>query len=61
MHNAKVQGEIVSLRSRLDRKAEALAVKYLEERLTRLPEVLRGDLRTMLATAPDKRDAIQRA
>jgi hypothetical protein len=59
-HNAKVQGEIVSLKSILDRKAEALTVKYLEERLTRLPEVLRGDLRAMLATAPDKRDAIQR-
>ena len=59
-HNAKIQGQIISLKSILDRKAEALTVKYLEERLTRLPEVLRGDLRTMLATAPDKRDAVQR-
>jgi mono/diheme cytochrome c family protein len=59
-HNAKIQEEIIRLKSILDRKAEALTVKHLEERLTRLPEVLRGDLRTMLATAPDKRDAIQR-
>jgi hypothetical protein len=60
VQNAKVQGEIDALRSAMDRKAEALTARYLEERLAQLPEVLRADLRTMLATAPDKRDAVQR-
>jgi mono/diheme cytochrome c family protein len=59
-HDAAVQREVMALRSALDRKAEALADRHREERLARLPEVLRGDLRTMLATAPAKRDEVQR-
>ena len=45
---------------RFDRKADAIAAELLDERLARLPEVLRDDLRAMLATAADKRDAVQR-
>src|SRR5262249_22899311 len=59
-HNAKVRGDIDALKAPLDRKAEALAAKYLDERLAQLPEVLRVDLRTMLATPADKRDVVQR-
>jgi hypothetical protein len=59
-HNAKLQQEVDTLRSPLDRKAEDLSAKYLEERLAQLPEVLRADLRTMLAVPPEKRDQVQR-
>jgi mono/diheme cytochrome c family protein len=59
-HNAKVQRGIDQVKAALDRKAEALAAPLLDARLTQLPEVLRADLRTMLATAADKRDAVQR-
>src|SRR5262249_58618550 len=59
-HDAKVQGDIDALKAPLDRKAEGLAAKFLDERLAQLPEVLRSDLRTMLATVPEKRDAVQR-
>src|SRR5262249_36847260 len=59
VQDAKVQGEIDTLKSTLDRKAEALTAKYLEEPLAQLPEVLRDDLRTMLATLPDKRNTVQ--
>jgi Protein of unknown function (DUF1553)/Protein of unknown function (DUF1549)/Planctomycete cytochrome C len=59
-HDASVRRDIDALRGALDKKAEALAARYLDERLARLPEVLRGDLRTMLATPPAQRDAVQR-
>jgi mono/diheme cytochrome c family protein len=59
-HNAKLQSEIDALRLALAAKADALAARLLDERLARLPEILRSDLRTMLGTAPDKRDAVQR-
>src|SRR5262249_49589619 len=59
-NNARVQADIDTLRSALDRRADALTAKLLDERLNRLPEVLRADLRTMLATPPDRRDAVQR-
>jgi mono/diheme cytochrome c family protein len=59
-HNAAIRKEIAAIRSALDRKADALAARLLDDRLAHLPEVLRADLRTMLATAPDKRDAVQR-
>jgi hypothetical protein len=59
-HNTTIQQDIDALRLPIDRKVKALAARYLEERLAQLPEVLRGDLRTMLATAPAKRDTVQR-
>jgi hypothetical protein len=59
-HNARIQREIDALKSALDRKSESLAARYLDERLTRLPEVLRDDLRAMLATTPDRRNVVQR-
>src|SRR5438477_5070014 len=58
-HNTRVQPEIDMLNSALDQKAKTLSVKYLEERLAQLPEVLRADLRRLLDTAPDKRDTVQ--
>ena len=58
--NAKIQREIDAIRMPLDKKMEALIAKLLEERLAKLPEILRGDLRKMLTTPADKRDAVQR-
>ncbi len=58
--NAKVQQEIDSLKAVLDRKADALTAKLIEERLTKLPAELRDDLKAMLATLPEKRDAVQK-
>jgi hypothetical protein len=57
--NAKIQTDIDELRAPLDRKAEALTAKLVEERLARLPAELRDDLKTMLATPAEKRDAVQ--
>ncbi|MDB5314155.1 MAG: putative rane protein [Gemmataceae bacterium] len=59
-HNAKIRAEVEPLRSALDEKEKALTAKFVEDRLTRLPDVLRDDLRAMLATAPDKRDTVQK-
>src|SRR5207247_5427560 len=59
-HNGPLQKKIDALRSELDRKAEALTAKVLEERLGQLPEVLRADLRDMLAPPPGKRDPTQK-
>jgi mono/diheme cytochrome c family protein len=59
-NNGRIQREIDDVQSALDRKVAALTPKYLDERLARLPAVLRDDLRAMLATAPNKRDAVQK-
>jgi hypothetical protein len=59
-HNAGISSEMAAQKSALDRKAETLAAKLLDDRLAKLPEALRPDLRTMLATAPAKRDPVQR-
>jgi mono/diheme cytochrome c family protein len=59
-NDARLRREIDELRSALDRKVETRVAKLRDERLAQLPEVLRDDLRAMLATAPDKRDAVQR-
>jgi mono/diheme cytochrome c family protein len=59
-NNGRIQREIDDLLSALDRKAAALTPRYLDERLAKLPAVLRDDLRAMLATAPDRRDAVQK-
>ena len=44
----------------MDRKAETLTAKYVEERLAKLPDAIRDDVRAMLAVPPAKRDTIQR-
>ena len=57
--NARVQREIDALKSALSERADALAKVQVETRLAKLPEVLRDDLRAMLATAADKRNPVQ--
>lgn len=59
-NDARALKEIDALNAALNTKAAILTAGYVEGRLAALPEVLRDDLRTMLATAPGKRDAVQR-
>jgi mono/diheme cytochrome c family protein len=58
-NNLRIERSIGESKSALDRQAETLRGKYLEERMAQLPEALRADLRAMLTTAADKRDAVQ--
>jgi mono/diheme cytochrome c family protein len=58
--DAPLRREVEAVRSELDREAQARTARLVEERLNGLPEVLRGDLKAMLATPPEKRDAVQR-
>jgi len=59
-HNRQLKRKMDALQSTLDGTTTALMAKHLDERLAKLPVVLRDDLRAMLATAPDKRDAVQK-
>ena len=59
-HNAPLSAQYRALRKIVEGQAEPLRQKYREAALAKLPEVLRDDLRKMLATPPDKRDAVQR-
>lgn len=56
---ARITEAVKALRARLDQKANTLAAKHLEERLGKLPESIRSDVKVMLATAADKRNPIQ--
>src|SRR5262249_15489004 len=59
-HNRPLSDKIHALQAELDRVAIPLRRKLQEEALAKLPEVLRDDLRKMLATPPDKRDVVQK-
>ncbi len=58
--DAKLSEQINALRTEFDTKVSTLSAQYLEARFAKLPEVLRNDLKVMLATPPDKRDVVQR-
>jgi hypothetical protein len=59
-HNRPLSVKIHALQAELDKVAKPLRQKLQEEALAKLPEVLRADLRRMLATPPAKRDVIQK-
>jgi mono/diheme cytochrome c family protein len=59
-HNTDVQRQTDAIRLPLDQKAAALSTRVLDERFAKLPDVLRADLRKMLATPADRRDAVQK-
>jgi mono/diheme cytochrome c family protein len=59
-HNAALSAPLLVLHKELERQAQPLREKFREEALAKLPEVLRADLRKILATPPDKRDAVQK-
>jgi hypothetical protein len=56
---AALQKGISALGADLDRQAASLSKKYFEERLAQLPETIRDDVRTALATSAQKRSTIQ--
>jgi mono/diheme cytochrome c family protein len=58
--DAAARSEIDAIKAPLDRKAETLTAKYFDEPLAKLPAALHVDLKKMLATPPDQRDAVQR-
>jgi hypothetical protein len=57
---AKIKSDSDALRKTLDDKAAILTAKYVEERINKLPDVLREDVKIMLGVPGDKRDAVQR-
>ncbi|HUY33435.1 MAG TPA: PSD1 and planctomycete cytochrome C domain-containing protein [Pirellulales bacterium] len=57
--DAAIRQAIDALRAALDAKAAPVRRRLLDERLARLPEVLRDDLRKMLATPPGERNEVQ--
>jgi len=59
-HNRPLSVKLHALQAELDQVAGPLRQKLREEALAKLPEVLRADLRRMLATPPAKRDAVQK-
>src|SRR5205823_2516111 len=52
-NNDRIRRDVETLRADLTKKEVTLTAKYLDDRLARLPEVLRDDLRRMLATSAD--------
>ena len=58
-NNAKLQASMVAENANLDERALALTKKHQAERLAQIPESLRADVETMLATPADKRSAVQ--
>jgi len=55
-HEALLAKEISGLKKVLQQKSESIRKQLLQQRLSKLPEVLHADLRRMLATPPEKRD-----
>jgi hypothetical protein len=58
-HEDRIRRESAALEDALRVRTDALAGTRLEERLAELPEVLRADLRAMLAAPPAQRSAVQ--
>src|SRR5206468_3117691 len=59
-YEAEIRRQIEPIKAPIDRKADAVTAKILDERLAKLPAALHADLKKMLSTPPDKRDAVQR-
>ena len=59
-YNGKLDREIETLKAELEQKAEPIKKKLLDQRLEQFPPSLREDLRTMLGTAPESRDEVQK-
>jgi len=59
-HNDPLTKQIQDLNAQVEKLAEKFRQPHVEKRLAEIPEALRDDLRKMLATAADKRDAIQK-
>jgi hypothetical protein len=58
--NAPIEAEIKHLEDSLEMKAKPLRERVFHERLAILPEAVRGDLQTAIATTPEKRTPAQK-
>jgi hypothetical protein len=58
--NAMIEKDVAALRAQIEREREARAAKYVDQKLTETPEVLRADVRLMLATPAAKRSVVQK-
>ena len=59
-HNAKLDREIDLLRHDLNQKAAELKLKYINQRLAKLPTALQDELRLLLQTEMDQRNDAQK-
>ena len=59
-YNAPIEEEIKRLKSSLEEMARPLREKLIEEKLAKLPDEVREDLREALHTPPDQRSAMQK-
>jgi hypothetical protein len=59
-HNTEIEQQVAALKSALESKAEPIKKKILDQRLSKLPKGIEGDLREIAAIAPDKRTEVQK-
>jgi hypothetical protein len=59
-HNAVIDADIARLRKQGDEVRRYYADRLFDERLQRLPEAIRDDVRVALATAPARRSEVQK-
>jgi len=59
-YNAPIRKEIATLQSLIETKAQSFRDKLIAERLAKLPESFRQDLRVALATLEQKRNSVEK-
>jgi hypothetical protein len=59
-YNAPIRKEIATLQSLIETKAQSFRDKLIAERLAKLPESFRQDLREALATPEQKRNSVEK-
>ncbi len=59
-HNRDLDRDIEALKAGLEQRAEPVKKKLLDQKLAQFPTALHEDLRKMLATAPDKRNGVEK-
>ncbi len=59
-YNAKIDASVAKLKKQADELRQRFADRLFEERLAKLPEAIREDVRVALATAADKRNEVQK-
>lgn len=59
-HDARIRGEIESIRAPLQHRAEALKKKHFDEQLGKLPSQLREDVQKAFQSDASQRDTIQK-
>jgi hypothetical protein len=59
-YNAPIRKEIATLQSLIETKAQSFRDKLVAERLAKLPESFRQDLREALATPEQKRNSVEK-